>query len=75
MREFQLTCTIGIGPNMLMAKSTDLEAKKKELPYGAMKMFRETLACRSAQQNVGIGRRLERTLNNMGFFCWSARQL
>lgn len=70
MREFQLTCTIGIGPNMLMAKlALDLEAKKKGIALWRYEDVPEKLwPVAPLSKMWGIGRRLERTLNNMGIF-------
>ncbi|MGJ7921262.1 DinB/UmuC family translesion DNA polymerase [Neobacillus sp. LXY-4] len=69
-REFQLTCTIGIGPNMLMSKlCLDLEAKKlgiAEWTYDDVqtKLWRVS----PLREMWGIGRQVEKTLNSMGIF-------
>lgn len=70
MREFQLTCAVGIGPNMLMAKlCLDLDAKKTGI---AEWMFEDVPAklwiVSPLREMWGIGRRVEKTLNGMGIF-------
>ncbi|MGV3464301.1 MAG: DNA polymerase thumb domain-containing protein [Heyndrickxia sp.] len=69
---FGLPCTIGIGPNMLMAKlALDLESKKAkngiaEWTYEDVptKLWRVS----PLREMWGIGRRLEKRLNGMGIF-------
>jgi len=69
-RQFQLPCSIGIGPNMLMAKlCLDLEAKKKgiaEWTYDDVQI--KLWKVQPLSQMWGIGHRLEKTLNRMGIF-------
>ncbi|MCM3566708.1 DNA polymerase thumb domain-containing protein [Neobacillus mesonae] len=69
-REFQLPCTIGIGPNMLMAKlCLDLEAKKKWIAEWTYEDVQTKLWKVSPLREMwGIGRRVEKTLNGMGIF-------
>ena len=70
MREFQLTCTVGIGPNMLMAKlCLDLEAKKHGIAEWTFEDVPTKLWSVSPLREMwGIGRRVEKTLNGMGIF-------
>jgi DNA polymerase V len=70
MREFQLTCAVGIGPNMLMAKlCLDLEAKKDGIAEWTYEDVPEKLWPVSPLREMwGIGRRVEKTLNGMGIF-------
>ena len=69
-REFQLSCSIGIGPNMLMAKlCLDLEAKKRgiaEWTYGDVP--RKLWPVSPLRNMWGIGRKTEQKLNAMGIF-------
>lgn len=69
-REFQLSCAVGIGPNMLLSKlCLDLEAKKKGIAQWTFKDVPEKLWNISPLSEMwGIGRRLEKTLNSMGIF-------
>ncbi len=69
-REFQLPCTIGIGPNMLMAKlSLDLEAKKVGIAKWTYDDVKTKLWPVSPLSEMwGIGRQVEKTLNGMGIF-------
>ena len=69
-REFQLPCTIGIGPNMLMAKlSLDLEAKKSGIAKWTYDDVKTKLWQVSPLREMwGIGRQVEKTLNGMGIF-------
>lgn len=69
-REFQLTCSIGIGPNMLLSKlCLDLEAKKTGIAEWTYEDVPKKLWPVSPLRKMwGIGRRVERTLNNMGIF-------
>ena len=70
MREFQLPCAIGIGPNMLLAKlALDLEAKSSGIAYWTYGDVPEKLWPVSPLSEMwGIGRRLEKRLNAMGIF-------
>ncbi|MEQ2529187.1 UV damage repair protein UvrX [Bacillaceae bacterium CLA-AA-H227] len=69
---FGLPCTVGIGPNMLMAKlALDLESKK--VPNGIAKWTYEDIPQKLWPVNPlsemwGIGKRTEKTLNSMGIF-------
>jgi DNA polymerase V len=69
-REFQLTCTIGIGPNMLMSKlCLDLEAKKHGIAQWTYDDVQSKLWSVSPLREMwGIGRQVEKTLNSMGIF-------
>ncbi|WP_338470170.1 UV damage repair protein UvrX [Niallia sp. XMNu-256] len=69
-REFQLTCAIGIGPNLLMSKlCLDLEAKKTGIAQWTYEDIPKKLWPISPLRDMwGIGRRLEKTLNGMGIF-------
>ncbi|WP_233713310.1 Y-family DNA polymerase [Lederbergia citri] len=69
-REFQLTCSIGIGPNMLLSKlCLDLEAKKTGIAEWTYEDVPEKLwPVAPLREMWGIGRRVERTLNSMGIF-------
>ncbi|WP_445506556.1 Y-family DNA polymerase [Niallia sp. 03190] len=72
MLDFGLPCTIGIGPNMLMAKlCLDLAAKKS--PTGISTWTYEDIPEKlwpisPLREMWGIGRRVEKTLNSMGIF-------
>lgn len=70
LREFQLTCSIGIGPNMLLSKlCLDLEAKKSGIAEWSYEDVPGKLWPVSPLRDMwGIGRRTERKLNNMGVF-------
>ena len=69
-RQFQIQSTVGMGPNMLVAKlALDLEGKKK----GFAKWTYEDIPTKlwpisPLSEMWGIGKRTERTLNNMGIF-------
>ncbi|MCM3237278.1 UV damage repair protein UvrX [Heyndrickxia oleronia] len=71
-KNFGLPCTIGIGPNMLMAKlALDLESKK--VPSGIAVWTYEDIPIKlwpvsPLSEMWGIGRRMERNLNRMGIF-------
>ncbi len=69
-REFQLPCSIGIGPNMLMAKlCLDIEAKKKGIAEWTYEDIPEKLWSLSPLSKMwGIGPRMEKNLNRMGIF-------
>jgi DNA polymerase V len=70
LREFQLTCSIGIGPNMLLSKlCLDLEAKETGIAKWSYEDVPKKLWPVSPLRKMwGIGRRVERTLNSMGIF-------
>lgn len=70
VREFQLTCAIGIGPNMLLSKlCLDLEAKHKGIAEWTYEDVPKKLwPVTPLTKMWGIGRRLEKSLNNMGIF-------
>lgn len=70
LREFQLPCAIGIGPNMLMAKlALDLDAKRSGIALWKYEDIPEKLWPISPLSEMwGIGRRLEKNLNNMGIY-------
>lgn len=70
LREFGLTCSIGIGPNMLLAKlCLDLEAKKVGVSEWTYEDVKEKLWPVSPLSKMwGIGSRLEKTLNRLGIF-------
>ncbi len=70
LREFGLTCSIGIGPNMLLAKlCLDLEAKKVGVSEWTYEDVKEKLWTVSPLSKMwGIGSRLEKTLNRLGIF-------
>ena len=69
-REFQLPCSVGIGPNMLMAKlCLDVDAKKQGIAEWTYEDIPAKLWSISPLRNMwGIGNRLEKTLNGMGIF-------
>ncbi|WP_141433504.1 UV damage repair protein UvrX [Bacillus sp. 03113] len=69
-REFQLPCTVGIGPNMLMAKlCLDLDAKKEGIAEWTYDDVPEKLwSIYPLRKMWGIGSRVEKTLNGMGIF-------
>lgn len=75
LKEFGLTCSIGIGPNMLLAKlCLDLEAKKVGICEWTYEDIKEKLWPVSPLSKMwGIGSRLEQQLNRLGIF--SVRQL
>ncbi|MFD1707067.1 UV damage repair protein UvrX [Siminovitchia sediminis] len=70
LREFQLTCSVGIGPNMLLSKvCLDLEAKKTGIAEWSYEDVPKKLWPVSPLRKMwGIGRRMERRLNNLGIF-------
>ncbi|MBS4222341.1 Y-family DNA polymerase [Lederbergia citrea] len=70
LREFQLTCSIGIGPNMLLSKlCLDLEAKKLGVAEWTYEDVPKKLwPVAPLREMWGIGRRVEKTLNGMGIF-------
>lgn len=69
-REFQLPSSVGIGPNMLMAKlCLDLEAKKAGIAEWTYEQVEEKLwPISPLSQMWGIGNRMEKNLNSMGIF-------
>ncbi|MEK9197346.1 UV damage repair protein UvrX [Ureibacillus sp. 179-F W5.1 NHS] len=69
-RQFQIPSAVGMGPNMLMAKlALDLEGKKKDFAKWTYEDVPTKLWPLSPLSEMwGIGRRTERTLNNMGIF-------
>jgi len=69
-REFQLTCSIGIGPNMLLSKlCLDLEAKTTSIAEWTYEDVSKKLwPVAPLRKMWGIGKRVERTLNGMGIF-------
>lgn len=69
---FGLPCTIGIGPNMLMAKLA-LDLESKSAPNGIAKWTYDDIQhklwpVQPLSKMWGIGKRNERTLNSMGIF-------
>lgn len=70
LRQFQVPCTIGIGPNMLLAKlALDLEAKKTTFAEWTYEDVPTKLWPVSPLRDVwGIGPRLEKTLHSMGIY-------
>ncbi len=70
LHEFGLTCSIGIGPNMLLSKvCLDLEAKKKgiaEWTYDDVDKKLWNIA--PLREMWGIGSRIEKRLNKLGIF-------
>ncbi|MBY0220828.1 UV damage repair protein UvrX [Mammaliicoccus sciuri] len=69
-RQFQLHSACGVGPNMLLAKlALDLEAKKTGVAYWTYEDVPKKLWPVSPLRNMwGIGRRMERTLEDMGIY-------
>lgn len=70
LRQFQVPCTIGIGPNMLLSKlALDLEAKKTTFAEWTYEDVPTKLWPVSPLRDVwGIGPRLEKTLHSMGIY-------
>ncbi len=68
--QFQIPSAVGMGPNMLMAKlALDLEAKKDGFAKWTYEDVPKKLwPIAPLSEMWGIGRRTERTLNNMGIF-------
>lgn len=70
--DFGLPCTVGIGPNMLIAKlALDLESKKA--PNGIAKWTYEDIPKKlwpisPLSEMWGIGRRVEKTLHGIGIY-------
>nr|WP_106785104.1 UV damage repair protein UvrX [Lysinibacillus timonensis] len=69
-RQFQIPSAVGMGPNMLMAKlALDLDAKKTGFAKWTYEDVPKKLwPIAPLSEMWGIGRRTERTLNNMGIF-------
>ncbi|ARD46892.1 UV damage repair protein UvrX [Sporosarcina sp. P33] len=69
-RQFQLRSACGVGPNMLLSKlALDLEAKKTGVAYWTYEDVPEKLwPVAPLHKMWGIGRRLERTLEEMGIY-------
>ncbi|WP_301108314.1 UV damage repair protein UvrX [Sporosarcina sp.] len=69
-RQFQLRSACGVGPNMLLSKlALDLEAKKTGVAYWTYEDVPAKLWPVAPLHNMwGIGRRLERTLEDMGIY-------
>lgn len=69
---FGLTCTVGIGPNMLMAKlALDLESKKATNGIAEWKyedIPQKLWPVQPLSEMWGIGSRTQKTLNGMGIF-------
>ncbi|MER2126755.1 UV damage repair protein UvrX [Solibacillus sp.] len=70
LSQFDLPCTVGMGPNMLMAKlALDIEAKKTGFAKWTYDDVPTKLWPIMPLSNVwGIGRRTEKTLNHMGIY-------
>ncbi len=68
--QFQLRSAAGMGPNMLLAKvALDIEAKKTGIAqWGYADVPTKLWPVAPLSKMWGIGRRIERTLNNMGIF-------
>ncbi|WP_096202327.1 Y-family DNA polymerase [Bacillus sp. FJAT-45350] len=68
LEEFGLTCSIGIGPNMLLSKlCLDLEAKREGVAEWRFKDVKEKLWPVSPLSEMwGIGSRMERNLQRLG---------
>lgn len=70
LRQFDLPCTVGFGPNMLMAKlALDIEAKKTGFAKWTYEdVPRKLWPIMPLSEMWGIGRRTEKTLNHMGIY-------
>lgn len=70
LSQFQVPCTIGIGPNMLLSKlALDLEAKKTTYAEWTYDDVPKKLWPVSPLREVwGIGSQLEKTLHSMGIY-------
>lgn len=68
--QFQIPSAVGMGPNMLMAKlALDLEAKKKGFAKWTYEDIETKLwPIRPLSKMWGIGRKTEKSLQNMGIF-------
>ncbi|HWI48210.1 MAG TPA: UV damage repair protein UvrX, partial [Rummeliibacillus sp.] len=69
-RQFEIPSTVGMGPNMLLAKlALDLDAKKTGFAKWDYEDVEKKLwPVTPLSKMWGIGHRTERTLNNMGIF-------
>lgn len=68
-QQFQLTSSVGMGPNMLIAKlALDLESKKTGFAKWTYEDIAPKLWPIPLKNMWGIGSRLKKTLNNMGIF-------
>ncbi len=69
-KQFEIPSTVGMGPNMLLAKlALDLEAKKTGFAKWDFEDVEKKLwPVMPLSEMWGIGRRTERTLNHMGIF-------
>ena len=69
-RQFEIRSTVGMGPNMLLAKlALDLDAKKTGFAKWDFEDVEKKLwPVTPLSKMWGIGHRTERTLNNMGIF-------
>lgn len=69
-RQFEIRSTVGMGPNMLLAKlALDLDAKKTGFAKWDFEDVEKKLWPLTPLSKMwGIGHRTERTLNNMGIF-------
>ncbi|MFV8828071.1 DNA polymerase thumb domain-containing protein [Alkalihalobacterium sp. APHAB7] len=67
LRDFGLTCAIGIGPNMLMSKlCLDIQAKKTGVAQWDFEDLQNELWPLPLREMWGIGSRLEKRLNRLG---------
>ncbi|WP_078430845.1 DNA polymerase thumb domain-containing protein [Alkalihalobacterium alkalinitrilicum] len=67
LRDFGLTCAIGIGPNMLMSKlCLDIEAKKSGVAQWDFEDLKKELWPLPLREMWGIGSRMEKRLNRLG---------
>ncbi|WP_216829545.1 Y-family DNA polymerase [Alkalihalobacterium elongatum] len=67
LRDFGLTCAIGIGPNMLMSKlCLDIKAKKTGVAHWDFEDLQRELWPLPLREMWGIGSRLEKRLNRLG---------
>mgnify|MGYP000853076350 FL=1 len=68
--QFEIPSTVGMGPNMLLAKlALDLDAKKTGFAKWDFEDVEKKLwPVAPLSKMWGIGHRIERTLNNMGIF-------
>lgn len=67
LEKFGLTCTIGIGPNMLIAKlCLDLEAKKTGVAEWSYEDVVQKVWPLRVKEMWGIGSRMEKRLNRLG---------
>ena len=69
-RQFELRSACGLGPNMLLSKlALDLEAKKTGIAHWAYEDVPEKLwPVAPLHKMWGIGKRVERTLEDMGIY-------